>query len=634
MSKKRLLAVLVLVPLLGALGIGIYHWTSGGSRPTIVSDVELATHRPAEVLVDDYVGSAACRSCHERNFSTWSSSYHHTMTQLPSPQSVLGNFDDVHLDYDGRHYHLQRRGDQYWAVMHDPDQPLDREHPDATRIERPITLVTGSHHMQLYWYATGQSRVLGLLPVHYLMEEKKWLPARATLLRPTDDQFSSETGRWNQRCIQCHTTHGRSRPLSGGSGMDSEVAEFGISCEACHGPGAKHVEFRRQKLTSQTPPQKPAADPIVNPATLSSKSGSQVCGLCHSYTFAKSTTSELQEMSQGFFYRPGQQLSDSLVLVRRDDATRNHLKRFQVDPDVHFEERFWSDGMVRVAGREYNGMVESPCYLRGEMSCLSCHVMHKPQDDPRELTQWANRQVKHEMDSDHACLQCHSVEKFATAAHTHHEEASSGSRCYNCHLPHTTYGILRAMRSHQIESPNATVTKKTGRPNGCNLCHLDKTLEWTADHLSQWYGQAKPTLTDDERATAASIRWALSGDAGQRAIAGWNMGWEPALAASGQDWLPPILAQLLRDDYDVVRMIAFRSLRKLNGYENIDFDFVGPARQREAVAKTVREQWDAAHTSRSGNRPELLLDEQGQLLRERFQRLNFQKNRRPVVLLE
>ncbi len=25
---------------------------------------------------------------------------------------------------------------------------------------------------------------------------------------------------------------------------------------------------------------------------------------------------------------------------------------------------FWSDGMVRVSGREYNGLIDSPCYAQ------------------------------------------------------------------------------------------------------------------------------------------------------------------------------------------------------------------------------------------------------------------------------
>ena len=40
------------------------------------------------------------------------------------------------------------------------------------------------------------------------------------------------------------------------------------------------------------------------------------------------------------------------------------------------------------------------------------------------------------------------------------------------------------------------VELETGRPNACNLCHLDRTLAWTAKHLEGWYGFAPPELND------------------------------------------------------------------------------------------------------------------------------------------
>jgi hypothetical protein len=632
MSKRRILILFALLPLIAAVGLVFRELVldRGALSKDPIDAVQLTLHRPAVDLTDDYVSSDACLSCHPRQHASWSASYHRTMTQLPLETTVRGSFADTHLEFDGRSYDLQRRADQFWAVMNDPDQPLDPQSPQRTEIERPLALVTGSHHLQLYWYATGQSRVLGLLPVHYFLDEEQWLPARATLLRPPDEHFSSETGRWNQRCIQCHATHGRSRPQADGS-LDSAVVEFGISCEACHGPGGEHV--RRRQADPAAPDQA-----LVHPARLDHQRASEICGLCHSYTFAKSTTSELHELSHGFSFRPGQRLQDSLFLIRRDEASREHLRRFQVDPDVHFEERFWADGMVRVAGREFNGMSESACYQRGQMSCLSCHSMHQTASDERTPTDWANRQLQPQMDSDQACIQCHDPQQYANSQHTHHADSSSGSRCYNCHLPHTTYGLLRVMRSHQIEIPRATTTKKTGRPNGCQLCHLDQTVEWTAGHLHAWYGHEIPEFSADEKQVAAAIRWTLTGDAGQRAVVGFNMGWKPAQEASGYDWLPPFLAQLMRDDYDVVRMVGYRSLRQTPGYEDIRFDFVAPPAQRQAVIDEVLARWERQQEERRGQRgvasSELLLNAEGGLDRERFRRLNLLKNRRPVVLLE
>ena len=166
------------------------------------------------------------------------------------------------------------------------------------------------------------------------------------------------------------------------------------------------------------------------------------------------------------------------------------------------------------------------------MSCLYCHEMHPQKDDQRTKAEWANDQLKPGMRGDESCLQCH--EEYRSderlALHTHHLSNSEGSRCYNCHMPHTTLGLMKAMRSHTVDSPSVAATVATGRPNACNLCHLDQTLQWTSDHLSQWYQIESPELNQEEKEVASSVRWLLKGDAGQRAIIGWHLGWGPAQA--------------------------------------------------------------------------------------------------------
>jgi len=130
-------------------------------------------------------------------------------------------------------------------------------------------------------------------------------------------------------------------------------------------------------------------------------------------------------------------------------------------------------------------------------------------------------------------------------------------------MPYTTYGLLKTIRSHQISSPSVQASLDTGRPNACNLCHLDKTLAWTADALKQWYATPTPPLDDDDRSVAASLMWLLRGDAGQRAIVAQSMGWDAAQQASGTGWMTPYLALLQKDSYDAVRYIAARSLKTL-----------------------------------------------------------------------
>jgi hypothetical protein len=291
--------------------------------------------------------------------------------------------------------------------------------------------------------------------------------------------------------------------------------------------------------------------------------------------------------------------------------------------------------MVRVSGREYNGLIESPCYQRGEMSCLSCHEMHKQVDDPRSLKEWANDQLKPGMETNQACLECHQQFAEKIEEHTHHATASSGSLCYNCHMPHTTYGLMKAIRSHQIDSPSVQSSLTTGRPNACNLCHLDKSLAWTADHLDEWYGLAKPELDADTESIAASVLWALRGDAAQRALIAWSMGWGAAQEASGEEWLAPYLAELMDDPYDVVRFISHRSLRSLQGFDEFSYDFMSPQDSRLKAQQRVLKAWkDDREAIAAGRAEAVLFDAAGEPRRTEIERLLRARDMRPVNLAE
>jgi len=260
--------------------------------------------------------------------------------------------------------------------------------------------------------------------------------------------------------------------------------------------------------------------------------------------------------------------------------------------------------------------------------------MHKADDDTRSLGEWADDQLGAGMDGNGACLQCHDTYRTNLTAHTKHSADSSGSSCYNCHMPYTTYGLLKTIRSHTISNPSATETVDAGRPNACNLCHLDKTLEWTADALNRWYGIEKPTLAEDDRTIAASVLWTLRGDAGQRAIAAQAMGWAPAQQASGAAWMPPHLATLLDDPYDAVRFIAIRSLRTLPGFADFQYNFVAPAQDRRQAQLRTMASWDRAKGAAGDMALPTLVRADKSLDVENVLRLLKMRNNRRVLLRE
>jgi Cytochrome c554 and c-prime len=553
------------------------------------------TDRPVEITGDRYVSSRTCRACHPSQYASWHASYHRTMTQVATPESVAASFDGVRVD--GVAMSLEQQGGQLWAVFEDPDGdddlrprrpppslPAGTEVARDRRIKRQVVMTTGSHNQQIYWYATGHGRTLGQLPAIWLVDERRWIPRRAAVMHPPGQAAFSETGSWNAICVACHTTLGKpafdtpfgSQPIATQT-VNTTAAEFGVACEACHGPADEHVRLNANPQRRYALHVSKAADAsIVQPARLDPRRSAQVCGQCHSFWEFGDQAAERDANTRGLSYRPGDDLRATRFLVQPTaNAGTPTMERFLAEDPGFVRDIFWSDGMVRATGREYNGLIESPCYKnatddRHTLTCASCHTMHKSADDTRALSGWADDQLKPPaLERDNAaCLQCHAKDRdpkrvALREAHTHHNPDSPGNSCYNCHMPYTTYGLLKTIRSHQISNPSVTATLDTGRPNACNLCHLDKTLAWTADYLEKWYRTPRPPLGDEEQSVAASVLTLLKGDAGQRAIVAQSMGWKPAQQASGAGWMAPYLALMQKDPYDAVRHIATRSLGTL-----------------------------------------------------------------------
>lgn len=552
---------------------------------------------------DDYAGSSACRACHASEHATWQRTYHRSMTRVADRSSVAPTLP-VQLALDGRSFELNVEVDGTFTVI-GPDlhvwgtalaelgrrssedgaavrQDASRLMGKLPRVRREIVLVTGSHHYQAFWVEGGEGRELRQLPFVYLLddtlsEEARWLPRRDAFLQPPD--ALPHVARWNANCVQCHSVAGRpALHEASGPGQTShfatEAADFGIGCEACHGPGREHIEHYQNPLARLL--SDGDAHGVVQPARLDAARGNAVCGQCHSYFVPLDGDSWWRS---GFTetFRAGQTLDASRHVIdyERDRTAPGLLSR-------SLESVFWPDGTIRVGGREYNGLVRSPCYEHGDaerqLRCTSCHSMHD--SDPED-------QLGRGMDSQRACTQCHASFERRIAEHTHHVPGSPGSDCYDCHMPRTTYALLKAIRSHRITSPRVDARPEAA-PNACNLCHLDRTLAWTADWLQRWWPRGSgevehpfserppPTATHEagpepvgegelalDRSVPASVLWLLSGNAAQRVLVADGMAWPPAVVTSGSNWQRPLLESMRSDPYAAVRHVAERSLRQL-----------------------------------------------------------------------
>ncbi len=616
-----------------ALGTGCSRKENSPTKPSPPAPVPLN----AEVSGDEfrstlprvngrgeYTGSKNCQPCHKDQYESWHRTYHRTMTQFAGRESVQADFNGVVLTNAATRFRLSHTNDEYWVRMeHITASELTENAPEALDVR--IGLLTGSHHMQVFWAPAGEGNVQVGFPFTWLIPERRWVPRNSTFVRPPDMAHRSEV--WNVVCSRCHTTGVEPRVDLATHTVNTEVGELGISCEACHGPGERHVRARQAEAdrTNKVNPEIIRSE-IIHPKKIDPVRAAQICGFCHSMKWFDKSEGWPQ---RGFRFRPGDDLEKTTPIIQPSRVAQipglaEYLARHQ---DL-LQDFFWPDGMVRVSGREFNGVQASPCFKGGQFSCLSCHSLHE--SEPSGL-------VASNREGNAACTQCHTTfrEEPRLAAHTHHRIGSSGSGCYNCHMPFTTYGVLKGIRSHQVSSPRIADELASGRPNACNLCHLDKPLGWTADYLAQWFRQPAAKLSPEQTGVADSVRLALAGDAGQRVLMAWHFGWGPALEVSGKNWEPAILASLLDDPYAAVRCVAERSLRKLAAdLLPSDFDYATGIENRAPVQSVVWSKWRSklipAHELPAGT----LVNSDAEGMDQSFQRIAAGRDNRPVRLRE
>ena len=161
-----------------------------------------------------------------------------------------------------------------------------------------------------------------------------------------------------------------------------------------------------------------------------------------------------------------------------------------------------------------------------------------------------------------------------------------------------------------------------------------RRLAWTGEYMEQWYGQPMPPITDQQRNVSAGLLYILKGDAGQRAIVAWHMGWKPALEASGRTWLAPFLAELLNDPYSVVRYIAFRSLRQLPAFESFEFDYTGSEEALRSKVTAAQELWQRMKLESNEGSAEILIDDQSTVLYDAVWDIMSERDDKPLDLLE
>ena len=337
-------------------------------------------------------------------------------------------------------------------VVRDP-----REHPEAiipdlsttnslvTFSTNDIALVYGTKWKQRYFKRVGDDYFP--FPAQWDVSNKIWRPYFvrddwwAPLYPP--DNFKRPT---SATCDGCHSVNYDIQTKT--------VTEWNVGCERCHGAGSEHV-------------QNPVSAAIINPQRLGYVQANDTCIQCHSQgrPLTNPIAGKYYDWPVGFDM--GKKLSDYWKLEEHKLGTTSF---------THF-----ADGTAHKNRMQGNDFVTSQMYTHG-VTCFTCHDPHGSDNDsmlrkPASLL----------------CLDCHGSgspngpRSTTIEAHTHHRAGSAGNECIACHMPKIAQTISDVnVRSHTFRFITPAETDALGVPNACNVCHKDKTTQWTAETLKSW----------------------------------------------------------------------------------------------------------------------------------------------------
>lgn len=411
-----------------------------------------------------YTENGVCLGCHTQEARQWQESHHAQAMAPATASSVRGDFQDRGFASRGVVSRFFKRGDAFMVRTEGPEgRPADFQ----------IKYTFGVEPLQQYLVEMPGGR---LQPLNLAWDgpQKRWFDLLPNEKTPPGDVLHW-TGRYqtaNTMCLVCHVTRFEKGYDVERDSFVSRWAEPNVSCQACHGPGDRHVRYETSMRGAVPAVADSGPTPhglIVDIRGADPRKRTELCAPCHS------RRSELTASPA-----PGEPLLD------------NYL------PSLLIPGLYHADGQQREEVYVDTSFRQSRMFQKG-VTCTDCHNPHSG---------------KLKLEGSAVCLQCHRADpnpRFPTAAgnfdspaHHFHKEGSKGASCAACHMPSTTYMQIQHRPDHSIRVPRPDVSAKIGAPDACTNCHQGRKAEWAAEAVSKWYGAVRKEGTHYGEAFAAA----------------------------------------------------------------------------------------------------------------------------------
>ena len=429
-----------------------------------------------------FVGRETCVACHRQQADLWAGSDHDLAMQPADERTVLGDFDDASFTQNDVTSSFFKHDGAFFLGTDGPDGAMHEYEIAYTFGVRPlqqylIRMPDGRYQVPSLCWDTRPAEAGGQRWFHLYPDEQ--------IDHADPMHWTGPLQNWNYMCAECHSTGLRKNYNPDEDRFQTTWFEIDVSCEACHGPGSRHLAWAKAADAGRPDAGDPSmglalrlkvpdesawifddgAPTARRNAPLPSNPQVDVCGRCH----ARRT----QVWPE---YRHGQPLADSHRVALLDE----HL--------------YHADGQILDEVYVYGSFLQSRMHHKG-VTCTDCHEPHSA----RLLAQ-----------DNAVCIRCHLAPSYDTPEHHFHQEGSTGALCVECHMPARHYMVVDPRRDHSFRVPRPDLSVELGTPNACNDCHRDRSPQWADEAVIAWYGP--------ERSKQFHYGQAL--DAGRRGRAG------------------------------------------------------------------------------------------------------------------
>jgi len=396
-----------------------------------------------------YSGGETCGDCHQEQYKQWQQSDHHKAMQIATPESVLGNFSDSKVNFHKIESRFYQKDKRYFV------DTLDEAGKKKTfqikysfgfyPLQQYLVEIENGHIQALNIAWDSRSKEKGGQRWFHLQPDEKITPEHPFF-------WTRYFQNWNSRCASCHSTNVEKNYYAEAHSYNTTWSEINVSCEACHGAGAKHIELvKLDKLTESNKgfdsPISPAlswqfkpGEAIASPQGKKNNEHINMCGSCHALR------TQLTEKTEG-----------------KNFHNANRLQLLN-------EGAYFLDGQIREEAFVLGSFLQSKLHGKG-VTCSNCHNPH-------------NGKVL--IEGNGLCAQCHQPKVFDTPEHHHHPDSSRGALCVNCHMPARTYMQVDDRRDHSFTIPRPDLSRTLEVPNACISCHAGKNDTWASEQLIKW----------------------------------------------------------------------------------------------------------------------------------------------------